>query len=142
MEISKFDAQKKLSIFWLVNAAILAVIFILFTIFDRFDDQAPKGWEWYSQNIIPVSTLMLGSFFTNLNDPQIDKRVNVFFYKLSFGISIFYISILYLTIFLAPIAFRYADTSIIELFNKSRLYLILIQGLVTFSLGFFFNKQG
>ncbi len=119
MDISKFVAQKNLSILWFINAAILALIFIVFTILDRFDMQTAKGWERYSQNVIPISTLMLGTFYINNNKQQENKKVNI----------------------LAPLAFAYQSISIIDLLDKSKIYLILIQGLLTYSLGLFFNKE-
>src|SRR6266542_1340478 len=133
MDISKFVAQKNLSILWFINAAILALIFIVFTILDRFDMQTAKGWERYSQNVIPISTLMLGTFYINYNKQQENKKVNIFYYRLSYSISIFYLSVLYLTILLAPLAFAYQSISIIDLLDKSKIYLILIQGLLTYS---------
>lgn len=141
MEISKFDAQKKISILWLVNAGILTLIFILFTVFDRFDDQPMKGWEWYSQNIIPIVSLMLGTFYININKPQRSKKINIFYFRLSYSISLFYLFVIYLTILLAPVAFVYANISMVDLLSKSKIYLIIIQGLLTYSLGLFFNKE-
>lgn len=141
MDISKFEAQKKISILWLINAGILTLIFILFTVFDRFEEQPMKGWEWYSQNIIPIVSLMLGTFYININKRQSSKKINIFYFRLSYGISIFYLLVLYLTIFLAPLAFMYANISMVDLLSKSKIYLIIIQGLLTYSLGLFFNKE-
>ncbi len=141
MDISRFDAQKKLSALWLINAGILALIFLLFTIFDRFDQQSDKGWEWYSQNIIPVTSLMMGSFYISINDKEREAKVDSFYFKICFGISIFYLAMLYLTLFLAPLAFRFSNLSILDLLDKSKLYLILLQGILTCCLGLFFNKK-
>jgi|GEM_PF-5162365 len=67
--------------------------------------------------------------------------VDRFYYRLAMGISIFYLGILYLTIFLAPIAFSNGHLSILDLFDQSKIYLALLQGVVTGSIGLFFTKK-
>lgn len=141
MEISKFAAQKKLATLWFVSAGLLAILFVVFTAVGRFDTQTSKGWEWYSQNVVPTLGLMLSTFFINYNTQEANKVVDIFFFKLSYGISLFYLLLLYLTVLLAPLAFSVAGMSIIELFEKSKIYFIIVQGILTYSLGLFFTKE-
>ncbi|RYY46208.1 MAG: hypothetical protein EOO06_15005 [Chitinophagaceae bacterium] len=141
MGISKVAAQKKLSVLWFINAAVLALLFIIFTVTGKFEENVSAGWEWYSQNIIPILTMMIGTFYITVNKVQEEKRVDRFYYNLALGISVFYLVVLYLTVLLAPVAFNAAELSIIELFEKSKIYLVLIQGVLTFSLGLFFVKE-
>ena len=140
MLVSRFWAQKKLSVLWFINAGILALIFLIFTILDRFDQQTGKGWEWYSQNLIPITSLMLATFLNSVNESEEDKSLNKFYFNLCYGVSIFYLALLYLTILLAPVAFSFSNMSILELFDKSKIYLAIFQGVITFTLGMFFKK--
>ncbi len=89
MLIKKINAQKKLSIFWFLNAAVLTILFIVFTVFNRFDNKVLNAWEWLSQNIIPTITLMIGTFYMNVNQENKEKEIDIIYYRLCYGISLF-----------------------------------------------------
>ena len=141
MGISKNIAQKKISLLWFISSGILFLIFVLYTAFNRFDGKEVDGWQWYSQNIIPSLTLMVSTYFSTKNETN-DNGIEIdnFAYRLAFSISLVYFLILYLTILLAPVAFKVANLSIIDFLKKSQIYLIILQGIVTASLGLFFTK--
>jgi hypothetical protein len=141
MQISKFSAQKTLAILWFINSGVLILLFVAFTAFDRFDGKPAKGWEWITQNIFPTLTLMISAFTISAGQQQSDLTVDRFYFRLAFGVSLFYLGILYLTIFLAPLAFSYSNLSILDLFAQSNIYLALLQGVVTGSIGLFFAKK-
>jgi len=133
--IDKVAAQKKLAVLWFILSGVLILLFIVFTITRRFDDKASKGWEWLSQNILPILTLMVATFSANVREPAAKSNtVDRFHFNLAYGISIFYLMILFLTIFSAPVA----HLSIIDLLEQSKLYLVILQSIVSFVLGLFF----
>jgi len=141
MVIPKQYAQKKISVLWFINSGILAVLFIFFTVFDRFNGKSTVAWEWYSQNIIPGLTLMTATFQANITEDQASKMIDRYYFRLGYIVSVFYFSVLYLTILLAPLAFQYGELSIIDLMERSKLYLVIFQGVVTYVLGLFFMKE-
>jgi hypothetical protein len=141
MLLSKKDAQKKISIFWFVSSGILAILFIVFTVLNRFDGNTMKAWEWYSQNILPSLSLMIATFHASTAEMMPEKMIDRYYFKIGYWISIFYHSAIYITIFLAPVAFRFADLSIIDLMERSKIYLTIIQGIVTYALGLFFVNE-
>jgi hypothetical protein len=133
--MDKLSAQKKLAILWFVLSGVLILLFIAFTFTKHFDNKASKGWEWLSQNILPILTLMMATFSSSIKEPS-SKRTTVdrFHFSLAYGISIFYLTILYLTVLAAPIA----RLSIIDVLEQSKLYLVILQSIVSYVLGLFF----
>lgn len=139
--MNKFSAQRRLSTVWFINGGIIALIFVVFTVVGRFGARSSDGWQWFSQNIVPTLTLMLGTFAASFGQKTSKAEVDKFYFQLAYYISIFYFFILYLTIFLAPLAFEVTDTSFIDLLNNSKIYLNILQGIATFALGLFFTKK-
>ena len=139
--MNKFAAQRRLSILWFINAGVIALIFIFFTIVSRFGDKASDGWQWYSQTVIPTLTLMIGTFTASVSQTKSNLEIDRFYFRLAYYVSIFYFIVLYATILSAPLAFNLTETSLVELLNNSKIYLNIIQGVVTFSLGLFFTKN-
>ncbi|MCL3781173.1 hypothetical protein EMN47_12355 [Prolixibacteraceae bacterium JC049] len=140
--VLKSTAQKKISIIWFINAGIMATIFIVFTIGKKFDGNDTEGWSWFTQNIIPILTLMIATFTHNINNPNSDgKLVDRFYFRLVKNLSIFYFFVLYITILSAPLALKYSNIPILELLEKSKIYLSIFQGVVAYSLGLFFLKE-
>jgi uncharacterized membrane protein len=139
--MNKFAAQRKLAFIWFINAAIIGLIFVIFTASGRFGSKSSDGWQWFSQNIVPTLTLMIGTFAASMGQATSTADIEKFYFQLSYYISLFYFLILYLTIFLAPFAFNETQLSFVELLNSSKIYLNIIQGVVTFSLGLFFTKK-
>ena len=139
--MNRFTAQRKLAILWFINAAIIGLIFVIFTINGRFGDKSSDGWQWFSQNIVPTLTLMIGTFAASISQGPSTVDIEKFYFQLSYYISWFYFAALYLTIFLAPVALNQNELSFVELLNSSKIYLNIVQGIVTFSLGLFFTKR-
>ena len=139
--MNKFDAQKRLALLWFINAGIIGVFFVLLTVSGKFGDRSKEGWEWFSQNIIPTLTLMIGTFSASMGQAVSTVKIDKFYFSLAYWISIFYLLILYLIIGISPFAFNLNQTSFIDLLNSSKIYLNIFQGVVTFSLGLFFVKK-
>lgn len=139
--MNKFDAQKRLAMLWFINAGIIGAFFVLLTVSGKFGDRSKEGWQWFSQNIIPTLTLMIGTFSASMGQAVSAVQIDKFYFSLAYWISIFYLLILYLIIGISPFAFNLNQTSFIDLLNSSKIYLNIFQGVVTFSLGLFFVKK-
>lgn len=62
---------------------------MVYTALGRFADKEKEGWEWLSQNIIPTLTLMIGTFYVNVNKHTKEKSIDIFYYRLCYGVSVF-----------------------------------------------------
>ena len=141
-EILKDAAQKKLMILWFVLSGLLILLFMVLTILGRFEDKSIKAWEWLSQNVVPTVTLMAGAMFSSIMRPSSKTLIDRSLFRVTYGLSIFYLTTLYLTILLAPFAMIYTHLSMIDLFEQSKLYLVIPQGIVSLTIGmFFYNKS-
>lgn len=141
--MTKLTAQKHLTILWFSSSALLAGLFITFTLVNRFGAHAADAWQWYSQNIVPTLTLIIGSFYAaSGQDEATSPPVDIFYYRVCFYISLFYLLALFLTVLAAPLAQNVADLTMLDLLDSSKLYLTVFQGLVSYSLGVFFVKGG
>jgi len=139
--MNKFAAQKKLSVIWFINAGIIGFIFVVFCLTGKFGDKNSEGLQWYSQNIVPTLTLMIGTFTAMAGQSNVSQEIEKFYFNLSYWISVFYLLVLYLVILSGPFVFNNSETSFVDLLNSSKLYLNVFQGVVTFSLGLFFTKK-
>lgn len=61
--MTKIAAQKRPTALWFISSALLAVLFIAFTVLNRFGPYDTEAWQWYSQNIVPTLTLIVGRFY-------------------------------------------------------------------------------
>ena len=139
--MNRFTAQKKLAILWFINSGIIGLLFLILSLTGKFGDRANDGLQWYSQNIVPTLTLMIGTFSAFSGSPSPEIIIDRFYFHLSYNISIFYLLTLYLIIFSGPFIFNSNETSFVDLLNSSKIYLSVFQGIVTFSLGLFFSKK-
>ncbi len=139
--MTKLTAQKRLTALWFISSALLAAMFIAFTVLDRFGPRNAEAWQWYSQNIVPTLTLIVGSFYAaSTQDEATSPLVDIFYYRVCFYVSLFYLLALFATVLAAPFAQHVAHLTMLELLNNSKIYLTVFQGLVSYSLGVFFVK--
>ena len=141
--MTKLAAQKRLATLWFISSALLAVLFMAFTLVNRFGTHDAEAWQWFSQNIVPTLTLIVGSFYAAAGqDEATSPPVDGFYYRICFYTSLFYLLALLLTVLAAPLAQQVTELTLLDLLNNSRLYLTVFQGLVSYSLGVFFVKGG
>lgn len=140
--MTRLAAQKRLASLWFGCAALLAALLVVLTLFNRFAGQNATAWQWYSQNIVPSLTLITGSFYATAQaEASSTAPVDVFAYRLCFGVSAFYLLALLLTVLAAPLAREMANLSLLDLLATSETYLILLQGIASYALGIFFAKS-
>ena len=139
--IDKFDAQKRLAVFWFVTAGALAFLVVVCSTIGQFKECKEEAWQWYAQSIIPTLTLIIGTFYATITQPPGSGiTVEAFYYKFCFYASAFYFLILYLIVLGAPMVYHLAGTTSLDLLQQSKTYLTIIQGVVSYSLGLFFVK--
>jgi hypothetical protein len=139
MKISWTDSKKHLATLWFVGAGILFLVILLQSIFGSYENKISDAWQWFLPTILPTLSLMVSIFVLEiLGKAAKIRKIDVFMYRLTFSLSLFYLVTVALTIFLAPFAAENAGTAPTELMKQSNLWLGPFQGLVSASLGAFF----
>jgi hypothetical protein len=132
-------ARSSLLLIWMVGGGILFLILTVQSILGRYGDKVQAVWSWFIPEIVPTISLMIGVLGARALAPASDdgKVVRVFFFQLSRGLSIFYLTVLLLTIGLEPLT----KIQAIDLYTMSNYWLGPIQGLVVAALGVLFVSR-
>ena len=138
----KFEAQKKISTLWFILSFFLILLFVIFTFTNRFEENVGDAWQWLLQQLIPTLTLFIGVFVAASQEKLKNIKVNSFYFKLTYNLSIAYFFLLILTILAIPYAVLALEKTVYEYLQLSSTYLIPVLGLVTASIGIFFSKEG
>ncbi len=133
-------ARKYLAILWFGGSAVLSFLLIIQTTLGHYDDKSEEAWSWFLPIIMPNLSLIIGVFVSDALKKNIDieKRVDKFFYWFAISLSIAYILLVSLTLFLSP----FSQYSAIELMKISNFWLGPLQGLVAGTLLVFFRQDG
>ena len=139
MSINFSKAKKKIATLWFVYCALLFLLFFLQSISGKFEDKNQEAWGWFLALIMPNLTLMISVFAYDISNPGVEtSQIAIFFYRLTFSLSLFYLSAILLILLLQPLT----EKSITQLMNESSIFLGPFQGLVSGSIGLFFvNKE-
>lgn len=136
--ISIVESQKLLAIIWFIGAGIFFILLVFQTILGRYDNRANEAWSWLLPNIMPTLSLIIGVIISDTfgQDMQM-KTVDRFVFRLSYLLSIAYLIVVGLTIFLSPLS----NIPPLDLMKLSNLWLAPFQGLASASLGAFFVSR-
>lgn len=142
MTINFSKAQKRIATLWFVFSLIIFTLFFLQTLLGKFEDKNQEAWGWLLPIILPNLTLMLSIFLSDIHNKKKneanDSKVDVFFYRLTIGISFFYLGTILCIIIIQPLTSK----NIINLMSESLIFLGPLQALVSGSIGLFFvNKK-
>jgi len=134
--MNKFTAQKRLSIVWIVFTFLIAALLFAMSLNNKFEGNDKDAWKWFSQFCVPGITLMLTTFvaISQKSNDQAPK-IDLFFYRLTMAISVFYLLSLLITLLYVPFA-----TSALTLFARSNIFLTVFQGISMSALALFFAK--
>lgn len=137
-------ARWNLARLWFIGSAVIFVLLIAQSVGTAYDGAVQTAWGWALPNFVPTLALMVSVFAADALRPYGDapqSQVREPFYKLSMGISIFYLGILLATILAEPI-FLYVrqgqKVSAIDLLQVSNLWLGPLQGIVVTAIGVLF----
>jgi hypothetical protein len=132
-------AQLRLATIWLTGSAIVVLLVVVQSLMNHFEGKSQDAWEWLLPTISPTLGMIVASLgYTALDPLRSETVVRKSFYRISMGTSVFYISLVLLTILVAP----FTGTPPINLMHASNLWLGPIQGLVASALSVLFvSKQ-
>lgn len=137
MKTSFEKAKKNLAMPWFIAGALLFVIMFIQTIGGKFEDKNIEAWGWFTQNLLPTLSLIITVIVADSSTEIADREIEKFYFNLAFGISIFYLFVIFSVLLVQP----FAEKGIIPWLQSSTIYLGPFQGLVTAAVGMFFLKK-
>lgn len=133
------QCRKRLAIVWFVISGILFLVLVLQTIFGRYADKVNEAWSWFLPTIMPSLSLIAATWVSDLRHENVQvEHANTFLYRLALMLSVFYLLVIVLVVFLSPLS----QTPPLEMMRQSNLFLGPIQGLVAAVIGVFFVSKG
>jgi hypothetical protein len=131
------DARNKLATVWFTGAGAMLALLAVQSILGKHD-KLQEVWSWFVPNVIPSLSLMLGVIAADaLSSTEDARSVKVTFFRIARGVSLFYLTLLALTILLEPFSPRPG----MELFTLSNYWLSPTQGLAVAAVGAVFATQ-
>lgn len=129
--------RRTLALIWMVGAGVLFLILILQTMFGKYQ-QPQEAFNWLMPTLLPTLTLIVGVFVAERSEGADEAEADSFKYRLALWLSVAYLLIVSLTIFIEP----FSDMEAEQLMKTSNLWLSPMQGLVAAVVGIFFIKKG
>lgn len=152
------DPKSVLAIIWLAGSGI--VFFLMFAMtaaggFQVYIDCDPNmescpptdisrsAWEWYLPTILPTLSLIVSTFVVDATaNRKSFTKANSTLYPITIGISIFYLTLIFLTISVTPFVEAYRMTRRDDWLQLSNIWLAPIQGLTVAAMGaYFINRK-
>jgi hypothetical protein len=148
-KVSFYTSRKKIISLWLLMSLAIFIIFFIQTLTGKYTDNVKDVWQWLFQFLLPALTLMLGVLIAQFNSTTTDFEVDSFYFKLAFGISIFFLVFLFLSPIIIPILHVNENVhrsiaeqkDILQSFKTVDNFLLPLQGITMLSLGIFFSKK-
>jgi hypothetical protein len=131
------EARDRLTRTWLIGTALPAVILVTQSILGKYGDNVRDVWSWFLPFIVPTIGLMIGVLGGAAFGGRENRRVRRSFYEIALWISVAYLVMLSMTIFLEP----FSPTGGMALFSMSSYWLTPFQGLVIGALGYLFTSE-
>lgn len=131
--------QRRLLLIWMIGLAPSFILMASRSLLSEFQEGQQDVWNWYLPMFLPTLTLMIGAYakVATGNEPEkID--VDRFFFRLSQGCSIFYLLILSCVVVYSVFD---RNAAMLEVMQRSTLFLSTIQGITSAFLGVFFVSQ-
>lgn len=129
-------AKKILAMLWVLCAGFICVILLLQIRGGRFDGKVSEGWGWYCQNILPVLSIIITSFFSENNNAGKRFKVDAFTFYLALALSFFYLAVV-----TSILLFASEKMALYEWLQQSNVYLGAIQGIAASGVAMFFMKK-
>ena len=132
-----FKAKKRIATLWFVLGGLLFILVLLQSILGKFENKSNEAWSWFFPNILPTLSLMLSVFLFDMRKKvKVEREINNFYFRLTFGLSLVYLITVLITLLIQP----FTESSAISLMKNSNLYLGPFQGLITASIGLLFTS--
>lgn len=137
MTLTMHTARKQLALLWFVGAGVCFIVLLLISFFSRTANLTDL-WDWFLPATIPNLSLILGVLvYTHRQQILPEMHVDIFLFRLAFGLSMLYLLLLLLPL----LSFPLTGKTLPELLDISRLWLAAVQGLATGVMGAFFVRQ-
>lgn len=140
IKIESSIAKKRLATLWFVISLFLFTMLMVQTLNGKFSTNAKEVWAWLFSSILPTLMLILSIFLYDVkakeNVPPL-HTMDRFYFRLVYGISIFYLLVICLVLLSEPIINR--DSMV--LIQESAIYTGPFQGLLTAAMAMFFFKK-
>ena len=129
--------QRRLAVVWFTGGGLLFAFLIAQTVAGKYGAQTEKAWAWLLPTVLPTLSLIVGAVAHSARRPSDPATADGFFFRVSFGLSVFYLILVLGTLLLEPLS----SLTPLELMNISSLWLGPVQGLVGIALGVFFVSR-
>ena len=132
------ECRKRLSIVWFTLGGLLMLFLILKSLSGGFGEGVNDVWAWFLPTLMPTFSLIVGVLALDLGAgaTKVEKHVDRLLYRLALWLSVVYLVVVALPIFIAPLV----QHSNVDLMKMSHLWLGPLQGLVAGVVGAFFLK--
>jgi hypothetical protein len=136
--VSLLKCQRRLLAVWLLGISPALLLMITRSLLGGFSGRDQEVWSWFIPTFLPTLSLMIGAYAKSaFKEPLGPKMADRFFFRVSFGVSAFYLSLLTIIIVAQP----FLDSSALDTFARSSLFLTGVQGFIAACLGVFFVSQ-
>jgi hypothetical protein len=143
--MSLTQCQRRLLLVWYLGAAPAFVVLsgqTLTSFYEGHGQNPNEVWGWFLPTLMPTLLLVTGVVAAQARKSHPDEHtVERYYFRLSFGLSVFYLLVVNLVLLAMPLILQWQDPqSIIGYLTKSSLFLGPIQGLVGATLGAVFTS--
>lgn len=140
------DCQRRLLLVWYIGAAPTFLVLIaqtLLSLYEGYGLNANEVWGWFLPSVMPTLLLVTGVVAAEARNPSPQEQtVERYYFRLAFGLSLFYLVVVNLILLAMPFILQQVDEAqdIIRYLNKSNLFLGPVQGLVGAAMGAVFTS--
>jgi len=136
--ISTKMCKRQLAALWFGASLFLFLVLVIQSSTGHYGDKDEVAWSWFLPTVMPTLSLIAGVLVLDATSGEKDeKKVDRFFFWLTFSVSGFYLIVIAVTVVLQVIP---DNITWEDLMNRSGLWLGPLQGLATAFLGAFFIK--
>lgn len=128
-------ARARLMLVWFAGSGVLLAALIVQSILGKYGPEIPKVFAWFVPTVAPTLGLMLGVAGAAALASADPRRVKTAFFKLAFYLSISYVVVVGLTIFLEP----FSPMQPLELFSFSNYWIAPCQALAAGAISYLFT---
>jgi hypothetical protein len=131
--------RRRIALLWSVGFGVNFLLFLSQSVAGAFQDRLQAAWSWFLPTLVPSYTIILGALLFDAYKSQPNMTVDRFVFRLSFGLSAFYLLVLLGTLAWAP---RFSGhENPMDFLEQAGLYLAALQALVGLTLGGFFGTR-
>lgn len=132
------ECKQLLALLWFIGGGSLIALMFAQTLLGRYQNSVVEAWGWLLPNVMPTLSLIIGVLVADQAAAKPEEfMVSQFLFRLIFCLSLFYISLLFLTLLLDPVS----PMPLTVVFGLSDVWLGPLQGVVAAGLGFFYVRR-